>query len=526
MLAYSNAGNRFPSIPAYNEKLASYGQWTYRAAWALEITAATIGLATGLVLGYQAAIAKTEFSSADLALASAPFFMVALAELTKIPIATLLYTTSSWLWKVILCTFLVALAGITFETVFMGLERAATNRQLQIEAFTQQINVLAAEDLMLDSTVRRLRETNEADLVRSEIENLIEVEADERKAIADQISALNDEVLGQTISSKAARALEALNAREQRLEVITKERDAEISVAVQEFERQRESYAERINKATDPKLRDAWAEELRQLRNPRSAIIARFEPQLDAIRTEIGTLQGEYDRIRLEEAPISATQRAEIDRRKADLIQQMERSNQAAAARKKAADDRLADAQRRENEEADLIELHQARRDEVALKLSKIEADRIPIAREDQIRRIAGRVYGRTPEGVSVDEASFIALIWFSSLAALAALAGPLTAIVALGLQKAAARDERSEANTRIGKSLRRLLLGWRWKRVRTVEKVVEVPVEKIIKEILYIPILTDDPNAVRATLAQGVPPEVADLVKVSLMGAPSAGKA
>ena len=65
----------------------------------------------------------------------------------------------------------------------------------------------------------------------------------------------------------------------------------------------------------------------------------------------------------------------------------------------------------------------------------------------------------------------------------------------------------------------RRLLLSWRWRRTRTKIVEKEIPVEKIVKEILYIPILTDDPEAVRKSLEESVPPEVADIVKVSLKG-------
>ena len=58
----------------FRAKLAIYGQWTYRAAWGLEITAALIGLATGIALGYQAFASSETATTTDLTLASAPFF--------------------------------------------------------------------------------------------------------------------------------------------------------------------------------------------------------------------------------------------------------------------------------------------------------------------------------------------------------------------------------------------------------------------------------------------------------------------
>ena len=81
---------------AMRQKLVAYGVWTYRSAWAQEIIASIIGLATGIVLGVQAFNSSASAIATDLVLASAPFFMVALAELTKIPIATLLFS-ANWL---------------------------------------------------------------------------------------------------------------------------------------------------------------------------------------------------------------------------------------------------------------------------------------------------------------------------------------------------------------------------------------------------------------------------------------------
>ena len=88
------------------EKLEKYGQWTYRGAWAMEIVAAAVGLTTGLLLGWQAYNASESATAFGLVIASAPFFMVALAELTKIPIATLLFA-ASYTYKPFLLIFLL-----------------------------------------------------------------------------------------------------------------------------------------------------------------------------------------------------------------------------------------------------------------------------------------------------------------------------------------------------------------------------------------------------------------------------------
>jgi hypothetical protein len=60
----------------------------------------------------------------------------------------------------------------------------------------------------------------------------------------------------------------------------------------------------------------------------------------------------------------------------------------------------------------------------------------------------------------------------------------------------------------------------------KEVEKRVEVPVEKVIKEVLYVPILTDDPDIVRRSLEQELPADIADLVRIKLKGTPNASAA
>ena len=167
-----------------SQKLASYGQWTYRGAWVLEIVASLIGLATGIALGFQA-FSTTETSNAmDLTLASAPFFMVAIAELTKIPIATLLFSVS-WLWKPIVLLFLLLLAGITFETVSFGLERAATLRQLKYEELANKISKLEIERAGLLASDKQAKETDSVAAAEAEMQATANQADAEMAAISD-----------------------------------------------------------------------------------------------------------------------------------------------------------------------------------------------------------------------------------------------------------------------------------------------------------------------------------------------------
>ena len=184
-------------VSAFNAKLAVYGQWTYRVAWALEIVAASIGLATGLALGYQAYSASlgTELSvsGVDLALASAPFFMVALAELTKIPIATLLFSVR-WIWKPVLAIALCLLALITFETVFLGLERASTQRQIQYEDIQARRNAAQIDLQNAEKSLVNLAAASHVADVKAEVDRLNEMEASESQRKQEEIQRVQSQI--------------------------------------------------------------------------------------------------------------------------------------------------------------------------------------------------------------------------------------------------------------------------------------------------------------------------------------------
>ena len=315
---------------------------------------------------------------------------------------------------------------------------------------------------------------------------------------------------------------------------LTAERDKAIADKVGEFERQRDSFNERIQRYEnrgDGETAAKYRNELEQLPNPRSRIEAQYAAKLDPLERDISAMQADFDR-RLQNAPpMGPAERQKLESRREDIRARFATSDRDWSERRDAAGKQVEDALRLQSNKVGKVLDQQRRMDDLARELSGLDTRRIEDARTDQVRRIASRIYGSRPEDVSLNQAGFVSIVWFGSLAMLAALAGPMTAIVALSLQNIASQAERTKQGGKLSELIRCLLLSWRWRRVRTVrfpvevpvekeiEKRVEVPVEKIIKEILYVPILTDDPDAVRRALSATLEKDVADLVTLSLAG-------
>lgn len=518
---------------AMSQKLASYGQWTYRGAWALEIVAAIIGLTTGVALSYRGFVANEAANSMDLVLASAPFFMIAIAELTKIPIATLLFG-ASWIWKPVILAFLLVLAGITFETVLLGLERASTMREVQYANFANQTKALQQELENLKAAAESLRNTDDEAKARSDLEQLGGLADTERDKLRARITEVDEELqAATTLSPAAARAKEFLEEKQAALSALVERRDREIKDAVKQFEGQRDSYVDRIKSARETgDLASVQRNEegLNKLANPRLKKEAEFAPKLAELEPAVAAARAEYERLRKDSPPMTLEDKQRLEARRNDLEKLYDGTAADWDRKLDEARTALAAAQEAATRKSETLAKNQQRQEAIATELSRLETERLPVARNDQIRRLAARWYGLKPEDVSDAQAGTVSTIWFASLAFIAALAGPITAMVALALQRIGAQAE-VQRDSKLSRLLRRMLLRWRWRRVRKVtvqvpvdrevEKRVEVPVEveKVVKEILYVPILTDDPEALRRALDRELPPEVIDLVKVSAKG-------
>ena len=403
----------------------------------------------------------------------------------------------------------------------MGLERAGTLRQLRYEELANSIDALRAEARGLAEADELAAKTDRIAEAKSEMDETAAQADRELVTIQSQIDDIKSELSATTLlTPKAANVRDQIKEKEQAKAALLDQRDREASEATDLFERQRDSFDKRIEMARsagDNSSARRLEAEVAKLVNPRPPIVAKFNAEIEPIDKAIKALTAEFDQLRANAPAMTAEQRQKL----ADQVEQLELPSTAAdwQVRRDHARARWAHAQEAEANKAKTSADNQIRRDEIAKQIGELEKQRIATARTDQIRRIAGRWYGLKPEETSESQAGHVSVIWFGSLALIAALAGPITAMVALALQRIAARAQ-SRVESKLSRLTRLMLLKWRWRRTRSVsvpievqiekevEKRVEVPVETVVKEMLYVPLLSDDPEALRKACDEELPPQ------------------
>ena len=105
-----------------------YGKRLVMLAWGIEIIAAIIGL----FIGISSALFSIEYYSeldesvivgntfSNVFVGAAPFIIIAIVELTKIPLALGFYKAQKTIWKILFLGTLLMLVLITFQTMFIS----------------------------------------------------------------------------------------------------------------------------------------------------------------------------------------------------------------------------------------------------------------------------------------------------------------------------------------------------------------------------------------------------------------------
>ncbi len=495
------------------EKLETYGEWTYRMSWLLEITAATIGFSIAIVMiinGFESSSVETGFFAPIINQigAAGAFVMVALAELTKIPLATLLFAAPRF-FKIVVFLILLGMAAITYETVFFGLERAHTIREAEYTNIVQQISIEKAKISIFESDDAENSFTSTENSKRQDIKKLEEDLINLDARAEQQLEKMRLEGISEEDKSKISSLQRSISeidlqikaleddwlvwsgAKQKNYDDFVEQTLKEMELIAQngDTERAIQHREKKLGPVATPKNRPEWKQKE-----------AEFDRQTKILRDKRQAAFSEKENL-LENVKITDENRKKIK----DFIAETESKKKKVNERIDQLNDDLYQLSDRKFA-FDQEKLGRAERSlEAEQAIKVLQAERIKQARVDQVRRLASKFFGKKPEDVTDDEAGYIALIWFGSLSLLAALAGPVTAITALSLQHIAQVRRRRRDNPqneddltlseKFYRSMRHLIVHWRFERKTTVIK--EVPVPQVVKEFVYIPLLADEPDEV-----------------------------
>ena len=515
-------------------KLESYGEWTYKGAWVLEITAAIVGLSIAALLLYQslqqggwpAVINMIPFIGASV--------MVAFAELTKIPLATLLFSAPLG-FKPFVLVALLGMAFITFESVFQGLEQSITIRQLDYQDVVDDLKKVQSDIALIESgdTLDRLSSD------KSKLESSIAGLEARLTAVDDQRKNRKSNVLMNQLPNDLAAELANLRAESQRTQSL-------LAAAANEFEAWK---AERQGRYDDQKR--SWEEQIKTYVSQGMRAEAKaIQKKLDSFahprtKPDWKNKDAEYSKLESESRRIIQKTESRIDdilksaRTDPVVVSKLDEVDAEAEVNRRQIEEQIGKAQTQllkiQDDENRALTTSLADNERLSVlrqQEAELESQRRRKAQLDQIRRLAASGFFSDGEDIKAEDvtdaaAKKVGVIWAGSLAVLAALVGPLTAIVALALQSIADHERRKTQNA-LGKpvrtrgvlhklfySLRSFVVNWRRKRVETriQEREIQVP------QYVYVPVPMDNPQELLDFLDNELPDEVKAEVEGRVLG-------
>jgi HK97 family phage prohead protease len=156
-----------------------WGKKLIIAAWSFEIVAAFIGLMIAWAQGFETYIAYQEQNNGvfpiskffDIFIAALPFIMVAGVELLKIPFAYLVYINTNKVVRIVFSIVLVGVTFITFETLFTGFERQFNNTTAKVQILKNQMEYASIELIQKKKEISQLKNVNVNDIYQTYIDN-------------------------------------------------------------------------------------------------------------------------------------------------------------------------------------------------------------------------------------------------------------------------------------------------------------------------------------------------------------------
>ncbi len=490
-------------------------------AWAIEITVALVGFsiaASFIILGNEEvanATGETSKFNFEFIIIGLAFFVVGIMELTKIPIATALYYAAKSFWKIVFFFALVAVNFSTFETIIQGFELA----------FNQRSKVVKIERKVLDA----LQKEKNVLLEEMSFEGNIDIEINE---IQKQITQLENRIT--TINTDANNEIAELQKQNE---------GANPRIVI--LEGQIRGIEERLKE-----LEAAKKQSVLSLQSIKEGFFNKQKQKRDSINAQIDN----YDRDIKDEKELLAKKRGELDKLAGDAGASIEPKIKAVKDNAKLKIDNIQkqidqitsdQLSNKQSLKTELTQKQDGFNDKLIIIEEKINAQKEKvndIASENQIYRLAvmikvgpgqwfmdQKVDGEISEADLTQEDIDTAFwLWFGFLAFVISIIGTLVAFAGLHLM-----DERMHEirNKPIGKNTIRyrfskllvLMVQFLNTSIKTklkpitVEKIVEkevkvevekpvyeekivyqkieVPKEVVRREIVHVPLWTQDPD-------------------------------
>jgi len=554
-----------PQTATVSPERATIGKFLRRFAWAFEIAAVTIGLAISIATMMSNFEEMSSYRNeglnwgdwANIFIAAIPFVMVAMVEITKIPLVGVFYKTTSRTWKWVFAACLLFVAAITFESAFNGFERNFSALMYSIDAPKKEI--VTADQRMDKLTSDRealtsmTLESIEAEY-NSRYDELFAQSNEQKRVIQEQISSLRASIQTEFVE-ELRKELE--NARTERSRLISQQ-ETELNRISQDYasqagnisdqldserrslqgqlaqERQRLDVMEQTarkeendaNIFTSKGVREKWEKRI----SAQQKVVANLRDRLASMGggSSLSNVQNQEraakDSVRSRFSKLIGDQERKIDRLTKDIAKsvgtkekEIEGNVTVYQEQLKALDtqfqEQLAIIQTTRDSNYERLANNEILIAEIDTKLDALLTRRIDLVQEinekvagNQIYRIATWTTNKESAAeVDRDVVGLVAAIWFGSLAALIAVMGIFLALGSYVIEDPALKDRGTVSGRRslFAKLLqaRRAYYATQRKAALTrkeiveVDKVVfkEVPVEVVKKEFVHVPFYTND---------------------------------
>lgn len=292
-------------------------------AWGVEIVAATIGLIIAVFIILSTRDQITGLGEADgpqlymsMFLGGLPFIVVAIVELTKIPLVHATYLAESLFWRIALSIGLMLLMVVTFETMANGFERNFSLRNSVITNLRKEQQHLDGQAEVARAEVERLKLESEQGLIERRETEFASLNKEHRERL-DRIQAQKQEARARYGDTAQKGKETELKSVLERIKEVIAQRDSELGDVDARYKQKTNQIGTNVDQQ-----RAAFQQQIDGLREQLAKLSEREKDQLATVKDDPNIerqRQAEIARIREDHEKALSENRAGVEAEKTRL---------------------------------------------------------------------------------------------------------------------------------------------------------------------------------------------------------------